>query len=280
MLVIDGQNFMHRAKAGFQFGAYSIVFNFFRNLRALIDQHKPTKVFFVLEGKPVARLEQFPEYKSQRKLDEYSLDPVVLEKIVARNDFFRQVDLILDLMKKTFPISIVKHPNFECDDTIYNLIKHSSISSSAEWIVVSNDSDFIQLLNEFENVKLYNPMKKEFVSKPDYCYVAWKSLRGDGSDNIKGLPKIGDKTAIELLSDPDKLCKLFINDELAKQFSDNYKLIKFHDWTFEEQKLMITTENITRKWHIVETQFTNWEFKSLLKEPTWTKFVDTFDTLF
>ena len=121
-------------------------------------------------------------------------------------------------------------------------------------------------------------MKVSHRKRNSYCSVPLEAL---GKHNY--FPSL----AIDIIPfkkghnpfDGSKESDLMFN-ELAKQFSDNYKLIKFHDWTFEEQKLMITTENIIRKWNIVETQFTNWEFKSLLKESTWTKFVDTFDTLF
>lgn len=277
VVIIDGQNFLHRARVGFQIGDYSVAFNFFRNLRAIVEQLKATRVIFVLEGHPKKRYESLPEYKANRKVQGDPDDPKVIKKKKELESFFRQTKLCIDLMKESFPISVVKHADFECDDTIYNLIKRGS--SAINYTVVSNDSDFTQLLNEFNNVKIYNPMAKKYVDHPDCCYVTWKALRGDGSDNIPGIPGIGNKTADVLVNDAEKLAKLFEDKEKAAIFERNYELIKFSTWTDEEATEM-TSSSPNRDWNNVCAKFTEWEFKSILKEPSWTKFRSTFDSLF
>lgn len=270
ILIIDGMNFMHRCRAGFQ-APHSIVYNAFRNLRALIEVHAPTRVIFVLEGTPVKRLAISSDYKGTRAVEPGSI------KELEMAPFYAQCEVTIDTMKRHFPISVVQHPGFECDDTIYNLIKRSS--TAVPWIVASNDTDFIQLLNEFDHVSLYNMMTKEFVDKPAYDYVTWKSLRGDGSDNIKGLPGIGDVTATKLIDDPEALKKLFESNELANQFAKNYSMIKFHTWSNDEAELMNSSSPI-RDWNAVEASFAGWGFKSIVKEPYWTRFKVTFDPLF
>jgi DNA polymerase-1 len=192
IMICDGYNLLHRARGGFQLGDFNIAFNFFRGFRALVELHKPTRVYFVLEGCPKARFETLLSYKANRIVDESS-EP---EKYKSLEDFHRQKKLILDLMTRHLPVSVVRHQDFEGDDVIYNLIKRSS--SAVPWVVVSNDTDFTQLLNEFHNVSIYNPIAKTFVSQPDFCYVTWKALRGDGSDNIPGIPGVGPKTAAML----------------------------------------------------------------------------------
>lgn len=277
ILVIDGANFMHRARAGFNLGQFPIVFNFFRNLRALVEMHKPGRVYFVLEGHPQSRMEMMPSYKANRIIEEGTA------KHVEMADFHRQKDLILKLLKESFPVAVSRHPRYEADDVIYNIIKRSS--AAVEFIVASNDSDFIQLLNEFPNVRLYNPITKKFVEDVHPDYVSWKALRGDSSDNIPGIPGIGDKIAEELLNNPKRLTVLFENKEIADQFKLNYEMIKFHTWSdvVDEDGYSdaMHLEGWTgdADWGAIKTQFNDWEFKSITKDGTWEKYVQTFNDL-
>lgn len=272
ILCIDGYNFMHRARSGFQLGDYNIVYNFVRNLKALVDMHKPTRVYFVIEGCPKARFEVLPSYKANRIVDQVA-EP---EKYKSLTDFHRQKELIIGLLVQYFPITVLRHPDFECDDVIHNLIYRSS--SAVDWVVVSNDSDFIQSLNEFPNVKVYNPIAKAYMSAPDHDYVTWKALRGDGSDNIQGIPGISDKTADSLVNDPDALAELFKDEVKAERFKRNYGLIRFQTWS-DEEAMQMTSSAPIKDWDAVAAAFDGWAFKSMLKESTWTKFKATFDTL-
>ena len=280
IVCIDGMNFLHRARAGFTLGDYSVVFNAFRNLRALTEQLQPTRLVFVLEGHPKWRYDLLPEYKANRKIDVcaegQALNPADEKRLVDLKNFFRQVPIITSALASVFPVSVVRHPDHECDDTIYNLIKRSS--SAVPWTVVSNDSDFTQLLNEFKHVKLYNPHLKSYESEPDYDYVTWKALRGDGSDNIPGVPGIGDETAKELVNDPDALTRIFQDQVVSETFARNVELIKFRTWSDDEAMQMSSSDPI-RDWEHVRKLFEEMGFNSLLKEKTWNKFVDTFDVL-
>ena len=270
VVVVDGQNFLYRARSGWQLGPAPVIFNFMRNFRALVDLLKPTRLYFVLEGHPAQRHELLPEYKGNRVLQEGT------EEYESRQKFFAQVNEMMPLLKEHFPITVVRHARFECDDTSYNLIKRSS--SAVPWTVVSNDSDFTQLLNEFQHVKIYDPMKKKYVEAPTFDYVSWKALRGDGSDNIPGIPGVGDKTAELYLEDPDGLQQLLSNSDNARIFLRNLELIKFITWTDKDASEM-ESSSPTRDWESTRKLFERYEFKSLLKDKTWEKFVATFDQL-
>ena len=278
-LIIDGANFIHRAQSGFTGGNFAIVFNFFRNLRALVEQFNPTHVVFVLEGHPKKRHDAFSTYKANRRIiiqEGVEPDEKTKKRLADRQSYFRQSDLIIDLLKTSFPISVLRHEDYECDDVIYNVIKRAS--SAVSFTVVSNDSDFTQLLCEFDNVRVYNPMLKEFVETPPFDYVSWKALRGDGSDNIPGIPGIGDKRADDLVSDPELLKELFKDQNKADVFSRNYDLIKFDEWSNEEAERM-TSSSPKLDVSAIESAFKGWEFNSILKEKTWQKYVDTFAKL-
>jgi DNA polymerase-1 len=272
ILFIDGLNFMHRARSGFQLGDYNVVYNFFRSLKPLVDQFEPNRVYFTLEGHPKRRFELLPEYKANRIPDQTTEDGK--DKYKSLEDFFRQANVITKALCEMFPVSVMRHRDYEADDLIFNVIKNAS--EAVEFVVVSTDTDFIQLLQKFPNVKLYNPVNKAFVEAPDYDYVTWKALRGDGSDNIPGIPGVGDKTAEAVVDDPDLMQVLL--KEHGDEFTRNVELIKFPQWTEEETKLM-TSSSPAKDWAKVEEFFNSMLFKSMLKEPYWTKFKATFDAL-
>ena len=271
ILCVDFMNQCHRARSGFQMGPAPVVFNFFRQFKALVDEFKPNRVYVVLEGRPVQRYELLPEYKATRKVEES--DP----KYAELQKFFRQKEQIVELLSTRFPVSVVRHATSECDDTIYNLIRYSS--TAIPWTIASNDSDFTQLIQEYSHVKVWNPIKKEFLTAPsDYDYVTWKSLRGDGSDNVPGIPGVGDKLASEIASDPDRLAAFLSNESNAQQFQRNYDLISFRKWS-DEEAMEMTSSNPEKNWQEVKDLFESYGFKSITKEESWLKFVGAFDTL-
>lgn len=271
ILAVDFMNQAHRARSGFSMGPAPVIFNFFRNLKSLVDKFTPNRVYIALEGRPVKRYEALPEYKATRKVEES--DPKYEELKV----FFNQVDVIVDLLSRRFPVSVVRHPTFECDDTIANLVMNSS--SAVPWVIVSNDSDFTQLLHDHENLQIWNPMKKEFVVAPtEYDYAIWKALRGDGSDNIPGVPGVGDKTAAKIASDPALLKEYTARPEVRDIFARNYDLIRFKGWSPEEE-VQMTSSSPTKDWDEVKEVFTSHGFKSIVKDGSWEKFIASFDSL-
>ncbi|MBM4075603.1 MAG: hypothetical protein FJ267_08165 [Planctomycetes bacterium] len=271
ILCIDFMNQCHRARSGFQAGPAPVVFNFFRQFKALIDEFKPNRVYVVLEGRPVKRYELLPEYKATRKVAED--DP----KYAELQRFFSQKEQIVDLLSKYFPVSVIRHATSECDDTIHNLIGLSS--SAIPWTVVSNDTDFIQLIQKYSNVKVWNPIKKEFLSAPEaYDYVTWKALRGDGSDNVPGIPGVGDKIASDLASDPDRLAEFLADPGHASQFERNYELISFREWS-DPERMEMTSTVPTEGWEAVKQVFDDHGFKSLTNDESWQKYIRSFDHL-
>lgn len=272
ILILDGHNLMHRARSGFQLGNFNVVYNFFRGLKPLIEQFKPTRVYFTLEGQPKRQEAMLETYKANRVIDVST--EAGEKKFKSLADFHRQKDDIVGMLCTYFPVSVVQHDDFEADDLIYNVIKNAS--SAIQFTVVSTDTDFIQLLQQFENVKLYNPVTKDYVSAPDYDYVTWKALRGDGSDNIPAIVTEGE--ALALMDEPERLKAFFKDDGMRALFSRNYELIHLKAWDEEETKLM-RSSSPNKCWDDVKWAFGRMEFKSMTKESYWSKFVATFDPL-
>ena len=264
VVLLDAYNLIYRARSGFTRGDFPVVYNFFRSLRPLIEKFDPDKVYFVLEGNPKFRETiSSGNYKSNR--------------VSQSRSFHEQKANIISLVKSCFPFEVVRHPDLECDDTIATMSAlHARKGDSVT--IISSDSDFIQLLNAFEgSVQIYNPVKKSFVSKPDYDYVTWKSLRGDPTDNISGIRGIGDKTAEKLCKNPDMLVELLKDNEKRKIFEDNVNLIRLVDFSSNMGELEKHTGE--KDFNILKSAFQKMEFDSMLKESTWEKYCNTFRRL-
>ena len=254
-------NMCHRARSGFT-AEHSVVYNFFRGFKALVDQFRPNRVVVALEGHPKHRHDALPEYKGQRP------EPPT--------DFMLQVMEIQNLLMSRFPVSVVRHPDYECDDTIANLAMRSS--TAVDWVVASSDSDFTQLLVR-PNIKLYNVVTKKFVERAPYDYVIWKALRGDSTDNIPGIPKCGDKTAAKLALGPEKNLREYLAEgNRSEIFLRNLDLITFAMWDDDTASHM-TCSTPTVDWDAVRADFDVWGFKSITNDKYWTKFVSTFSAL-
>lgn len=262
VLLLDAYNLMYRARYGFGKGEHSTIFSFFRSLRPLVEKFQPDQVYFVLEGYPKKRMALLPEYKGTRVYDD-------------KDDFQRQKRYIIDVMKESFPVHVVRHPDYECDDVIGNLVVHTH--KDDECIVVSTDTDFIQLYDQADNVKLYNPVRKKIVDSPEFDYVTWKALKGDGSDNIEGFKGIGDKRATALALDEVMLEGFLGKDDNQLFFDRNYTLIRFHDL---ESELASLEENPpVVDWDNVREKFSELGFYSMTNDRAWKKYVDTFQDL-
>ena len=264
VLLIDGYNMLHRSRSGWTQGENPIIFNFFRSFRAVVDKFKPDITYFVLEGRPVKRLETMSEYKGQREYHD-------------RDDFNRQRKWIIQALKDRFPVRVVRHPNYECDDVLAALavVRHPD----ADVTVVSSDTDFYQLLQTHSSLRLYNPVKKEFVTPPDYDYVTWKALRGDASDNIPGFRKIGDKRATDLVTNPNALKEFLSESGNQELFDRNISMIRFHDITSEMPNLESHFHDAGLDWLALRDDFNNMKFFSITQDASWHKFVRTFQSL-
>lgn len=243
-----------------------------------MNLHKPDRVFYVLEGHPKARHEALPEYKANREL--LPDDPDFVRKVDEMKRFFAGHTDVLELLMKAFPVTICKHADHECDDTIYNLCRtfldYDGLASGDEVVVASNDSDFTQLPQQFYGVKVWNMMTKKWVEPPPYDYVKWKALRGDGCDNIPGIPGIGDKTATKIMEDPALMSSLLNDPEKAAIFERNVNLIHFHDFSEEEFEGMVTHVG-KADWEKAKEVFASYHFNSIINDKSWKTFTETFE---
>ena len=162
ILLLDLHNFIWRANISFKFvdptvnQDYITIFNFFRNLRALIEEFCPNKVFAVCEGHPQFRYNLFSDYKANRIIKQAA-------KQETLDKFFKSRDEIVRLLSY-LPITLCRAADYEADDVIATLVENMKDEMLT---VISNDSDYIQLLQKgYKYLDIYNPMKKEMMRAP------------------------------------------------------------------------------------------------------------------
>lgn len=174
------------------------VVNFLQRLRAA---HHPTHLAWIHDSGLSFRHEVFPDYKATReKLTEELQD-----------DFDRGVTRIEQLLD-AYRVPVVAVPGYEADDVIGTLA-HQAVAQGVQVVIVSGDKDFHQLVRP--GVWLLNPGRggpagveehwvgvpnaEERLGVPPPHVVDYLALVGDASDNVPGVPGIGDKTARELV---------------------------------------------------------------------------------
>ena len=273
VMIIDAYNMIHRCRfqwgGGKALGPNQIVYNFLRTLKATIAQFKPDKVYFPLDGKPAARLEAYPEYKGTRTV--VTTDP---EELAYWEDFKQQKREIIRLVKNYLPVTTMFHENYECDDLVLHIV--DKYHSDDNVLIVSSDTDFIQILNKYpDNVQLFNPITSSYRQNTEYDYVSWKAMVGDKADNIPGVRGIGKKTAAKILSSPDGLSDRMKDLKFSTEYNLSYELIKLQpvdESGIETYEPDFDAEEIKKS-------FENMGFESMMKESYYDNFESTFNDL-
>ncbi|MDO8615467.1 MAG: DNA polymerase I [Dehalococcoidia bacterium] len=213
LVLIDGHSIIHRsfhamkqlkeplkvASTGELIGA---AFGFANTFLAMFGELKPTHVIVALDmAGPTFRHEITETYKATRV-------PMAEEE---REEFGRQLRRCRQVIE-TFGIPMRELAGFEADDILGTLCARAA-EKGMETYLVSMDSDIAQLVRPGVHLWMYRPYQRDSVlyttgedvqerygvrpeQMPDL-----KALKGDVSDNIPGIPGVGDKTAIKLLQE-------------------------------------------------------------------------------
>lgn len=204
LVLIDGHSILNRAFYGVPVFANSegihtnAVFGFLNILFKIIDEQKPGYMAVAFDvHHPTFRHEMFKEYKGTRK-------PMLPE-------LREQVPLIKEMLHK-MNITTVELPGYEADDIIGTLSKRGE-KEGLEVAVISGDRDLLQLASEHiticipktkkgqTTVECYNTEEvKELYKVTPTQFIDVKALMGDSSDNIPGVPGIGEKGATAIIS--------------------------------------------------------------------------------
>jgi len=184
-------------------------------LQRLLATHRPEYLGWVHDSGTSFRTEQYPAYKATReKLNEG-----------LQADFDRGMERICELLAG-YHVPILAVPGYEADDVIGTLAARGA-EAGVNVVIVSGDKDFQQLVRP--NVWLLNPgrggpasVEEQWVGMhnaaerlgvaPEHV-VDYLALVGDASDNVPGVPGIGDKTARELVNEFGALESILANAE-------------------------------------------------------------------
>jgi len=181
------------------------VFGFTSMLIKLLDEEAPDAIAVAWDRKePTFRKEMYPEYKATR---------------TSAPDIFRSQIPLIEEVLDAMEIPQVSVAGFEADDIIATLAKRGR-GLGYDVVVVTGDRDAFQLsaddltilytLRGISDTVHATPdwLKKKYDITPDR-YVEYAALRGDTSDNLPGVPGVGEKTAAKLINAYDSLEALY-----------------------------------------------------------------------
>ncbi|MCT4688419.1 DNA polymerase I [Vallitalea sp.] len=281
VLLVDGNSIMNRAYYGLPLlsnseGIYTnAVLGFVNILLKVIKDENATHIGVAFDLKaPTFRHEKYKEYKGNRK--------------GMPDELGMQMPIIKDVLR-AMNINIYEVEGYEADDVLGTLA-YKSEKSGCETTVLSGDRDLLQLATK--NVKISIPKtKKGTTTTENYFdedvialygvtpteFIDLKGLMGDSSDNIPGVPGIGEKTAIKIITNYHSIEEAYNHiDELkppraSKNLKENYELAILSkelaticvdcDIDFEKDSLKI--DNIFNE--ETYTIFKKLEFKRLLE---------------
>ncbi|HAT4984829.1 TPA: DNA polymerase I [Serratia marcescens] len=211
LILVDGSSYLYRAyhafppltnSAGEPTGAMYGVLNM---LRSLLLQYQPSHVAVVFDAKgKTFRDELFAEYKSHRP--------------PMPDDLRAQIEP-LHSMVKAMGLPLLVTPGVEADDVIGTLALEAEKAGHAV-LISTGDKDMAQLVTP--NVTLINTMNNTILGPQEVCdkygippelIIDFLALMGDSSDNIPGVPGVGEKTAQALLQGIGGLDALYGNLE-------------------------------------------------------------------
>jgi DNA polymerase-1 len=227
ILIIDFGNLYYFSKPQYLVpellkGKLVVTEQFFINLNSYVRNFNPTSVIIADDNFSNWRRNIYPDYKLKREEDWKEQEVTDIMNIYHLNK--RKIREILK--SNIFPVYYFRVDELEADDICYLSAKRLE---KYECIIMSSDKDFIQISQKFKNVRIYNPTKKQFYDDPGYDILRYKCLAGDNSDGIKGIPKIGEKTALKILSTKSQFNRWYLelNTETKQLYKDTKSIIDF-----------------------------------------------------
>lgn len=209
LILVDGSSYLYRAfhafppltnATGEPTGAMYGVLNM---LKSLLNQFAPTEMAVVFDAKgKTFRDEMFAEYKAHR--------PPMPDELRSQIEPLHQMITALGL-----PLLVV--PGVEADDVIGTLAKQAA-ANGRDVLISTGDKDMAQLVND--RITLINTMNNTVLGPQEVrekygvgpeLIIDFLALMGDSSDNIPGVPGVGEKTALALLTGIGSLREIYAN---------------------------------------------------------------------
>jgi DNA polymerase-1 len=246
------------------------VFGFTRMLIRLIKDHHPEALAVAWDvSRQTFRTESYPEYKANRSK--------------APDHFSSQLPLI-DEVLQALHITQLRQEGYEADDIIASLTR-KAVADGWDVLIVTGDRDAFQLVSDKVKV-LYTRrgISDTVLADEDWVterygigpsqYVEYAALRGDTSDNLPGVPGVGEKTASKLIAEHGSVDGLYLKvTQLTPKLREN--LSASRDQVFLNRELMMLVDDLdvghemsefaTREWdkRQVKDLFDSLEFHTM-----------------
>lgn len=261
LMLVDGHSILNRAFYGLPDFTTSdgrhtgAVLGFLNILFRYIEEEKPDHLLVAFDVKdPTFRHKMFSEYKGTRK--------------PMPDELHEQVPLMKEVIK-AMGISIMEKPGYEADD-ILGTISHEAEESGFDVTIISGDRDLLQLATQkvqikipktkggqtltesyFEKdvIELYGVTPKEFIDM--------KGLMGDPSDNIPGVPSIGEKTAAKIIQAYKSIEKAYEHIEEIKPKRAQTNLKEYYEQALLSKELATIKLDCELDYDINDTKIEN-----------------------
>ncbi len=238
LVLFDGNAIVHRAYHAFGATKYrqatpltvsrtgevvSAVYGFALMLLKVLSELKPTHYAIAFDKKgPTFRHKMFEQYKAQR--------PPTPDELVS------QIDRVKQLVE-AFRIPLYEVDDYEADDVLGTLSRQAS-QQGIDTIIVTGDADTMQLVSPgvkvlypkagkaFSDTTLFDEaaVSEKYGVSPEHI-TDLKAMVGDASDNIPGIPGIGEKTAVKLIQQFGTLEEIYahIDDVTPPRLQEIFK---------------------------------------------------------
>ena len=280
IMIIDGSSLLHRAFYALPLlttkrGLYTNgVYGFLTMLYKIKDEYNPSYICVAFDKKgPTFRHKEYEQYKGTRQS--------------TPSELAQQFPIIKEILSY-MNITTIEMSQFEADDIAGTLAKAGE-ENSLEVILVTGDKDYLQLATDNSKVlltkkgitdlEIYDKDRiiQDYGIEPKQL-IDLKSLMGDKSDNIPGVPGIGEKTGLKLIKEYGTIENIYknIDNIRGKKLKEN--LLENESIAYMSRKLgeIITNVPLDHKFEELRVKEPNWEelkslyddleFKSLLNK--------------
>jgi DNA polymerase I len=224
IFLVDGNSYLYRAfyatphlsnSRGIPTNA---IYAFISMIKKLRNTENPDTLVIIFDSKaPSFREAISKEYKAQR--------PPMPGNLIAQVPYVKGI-------VEAMGLPMLEKGGYEADDIIGTIVEHLKNHDDMETYIVTSDKDMMQLISD--TVCIYDSMKNQIIRGPEVLeklgvkpshVIDYLALCGDTSDNIPGVPGIGEKTARELISTIGSMDDIYLNIEEIKKNSVKEKLL-------------------------------------------------------
>lgn len=254
-LLIDSNYLCHRARwsmgdLAWQGRPTGVIYGFLSSILQLQKRFDTNNVAFCFDSQSSLRKAIYPNYKAHRK----NRKPMKKQEEMFEKEFHKQIKLLrTSYLPEIGFNNIFLQKGYESDDLLAQIAK--DIHTILDVIIVTADKDLFQCITT--NISVYNPHKhirmtyQRFYQTYKILPTEWilvKALAGCTTDNVKGLPNIGEKTVLKWmwgeLNHSTKACKLIISKQAKAIQCGNLPLVLLpFDGT---KKIKLQNDNISK----------------------------------